>query len=426
MRRRPDQVGGAFVVGAAMGAAGGAALGGGLTIGALWGAVIGALLIGGGEAVTDAVRVRGTMKPLWWRVTTSTMLAAVFGWLVELVFSDWNLGIYGAIFGFVFGALGIRLRKIALGIAVGTAVGLALEWLRPESNLPLVAACTMVAYRSASAALFRGMDQTSVMGEQVQAADVDYVVPFAARTRYVGVDYLKDYADLTGADFVRNPADIGIVSSFGDLGGPSFDPDRVHPLIWEFYEHTSRFHLTIVPDWRWWMKPAYLIYRTVIAKPLGQANAPFGIEEVQRGVVSWIDAIDIDHSGEIDFRAWVRSYESTGEPLYLGIYTVLQRPDGAYVSVGFPLPSANFTATLLPTHHRGDGLLLKSRTGLDSPGHYLSTVDTDNDELSVIKLHSFDEEIDVYVEDGELKTDHRFYLSGILFLTLYYEIERKT
>jgi hypothetical protein len=210
-----------------------------------------------GEAITDVLRVRGALKPLWWRITTSTMLAAV--------------------------------------------------------------------------------------------------------------DYLKDYADLTGADFVRNPADIGIVSAFGDLRGPSFVPDRVHPLIWEFYEHTSRFHLTIVPDWRWWMKPAYPIYRTVIAKPLGQANAPFGIEEVQRGVVSWIDAIDIDHSSDVYFRAWVRSYESTGEPLYLGIYTVLQHPDGAYVSIGFPLPSANFTATLLPTHHRGDALLLNSRTELASP-----------------------------------------------------------
>jgi hypothetical protein len=199
----------------------------------------------------------------------------------------------------------------------------------------------------------------------------------------------------------------------------------VHPLIKEFYEHTSRFHLTIVPEWRWWMKPAYLVYRTLIAKPLGQANAPFDIEEVQRGVVSWIDAIDVDHSGEVDFRAWVRSYEETREPLYLGIYTVLQHGDGAYVSVGFPLPSANFTATLLPTNNRGDGLLLKSRTDLAYPGHYLSAVDAERDELSVIKLNTFDEEIDVYVVDGELKTDHRFYLSGILFLTLFYSIERK-
>jgi len=425
LHRRPGQVAGAFLGGAALGAGGGAALGGGLPIGAVGGLLIGALVIGAGEAATDLTRTRGTTKPIWWRIITSTMLAASFGWLADLILPDAHLAIYGASFGFLFGALGIRLRKIALGVAIGTAVGLVFEWLRPESHLPLVAAGTMLAYRLASAVRFRGMDQTSIMGEQVHAAEADYVVPFAARTRYVGVDFLKDYADLAGADFVRNPADIGIVSRFDDLAGPTFNSEQVHPLIREFYEHTSRFHLTIVPEWRWWMKPAYLVYRTLIARPLGQANAPFDIEEVQRGVVSWIDAIDLDHSGEVDFRAWVRAYEATREPLYLGIYTVLKHDDGAYVSVGFPLPNASFTATLLPVNNRGDGLLLKSATDLPYPGHYISVVDPDADELSIIKLHSFGEEIDVFVEDGELKTDHRFYLSGIPFMTLYYSIERK-
>ena len=121
------------------------------------------------------------------------------------------------------------------------------------------------------------------------------------------------------------------------------------------------------------MKPAYMVYRTVVAMPLGQANAPFGVEEVQRGAVSWIDAIDVDHVRSSSGPGCAPT-KSTGEPLYLGIYTVLQRPDAAYVSVGFPLPSANFTATLLPTHHRGDGLLLKSRTSLPYSGHYLSTI----------------------------------------------------
>ena len=37
---------------------------------------------------------------------------------------------------------------------------------------------------------------------------------------------------------------------------------------------------------------------------------------------------------------------------------------------------------------------------------------------------SFQEEIDVYVADGELKTDHSFYLAGQRFLTLRYEIAR--
>jgi hypothetical protein len=94
------------------------------------------------------------------------------------------------------------------------------------------------------------------------------------------------------------------------------------------------------------------------------------------------------------------------------------------VSVGFPIPSANFTATLLPRNVGEHDLLLTSRTNLEFPGHYLSSVDSERDALTVIKLLAFHEQIHVYIAGGELKTDHSFSLARQRFLTLHYEIER--
>jgi len=376
-----------------------------------------------GEGVTDATRESGTPKPVGWRIVSSAAVAAALGWLVDLILPDSHLAVYGALLGLLFGAIGFRVKKMALGAGVGIVVGLGFEVMWPDGGLAWVSAVTVVVYRLLAAISYRGREQVSIVGEAVPAADLEFVVPFATHARYVGVDYLKEYADLTGAEFVRSPADVGIVADFDDLRGPQFEPDRVHPLIREFYEHTSRFHLSIIPEWRPWMKPPYLLYRQTIARPLGQANVPFDVEEVQLGVRSWIDTIDVDRSGRIDFRAWVRAYEATNEPLYVGIYTVLRRDDIGYVSVGFPLPEGNFTATLLPHANRGNGLLLKSDTSLGYPGHYLSAVESD-ESVTTLRLSNFAEEIDVFVESEELKTDHRFYLSGVRFLTLHYEIER--
>jgi hypothetical protein len=87
------------------------------------------------------------------------------------------------------------------------------------------------------------------------------------------------------------------------------------------------------------MKPAYLVYRATIARPLGQANVPFNVEESQRGPSSWIDTIDTGHHGQVDFRAWVRAYAESNGPLYVGIYTVLRRDDTGFVSCGWdPVP----------------------------------------------------------------------------------------
>jgi hypothetical protein len=54
---------------------------------------------------------------------------------------------------------------------------------------------------------------------------------------------------------------------------------RIHPLIREFYEHTSRFRLSIIPEWQPWMKPGYEIFKRLVAQPLGQAAIPSNIED---------------------------------------------------------------------------------------------------------------------------------------------------
>jgi hypothetical protein len=80
----------------------------------------------------------------------------------------------------------------------------------------------------------------------------------------------------------------------------------------------------------------------------------------------------------IDIRGWIRTFADSGRPIYVGIYTSFRHEDRGYVSVGFPIPGANFTATLEPRN-----------TG-----------------------------------EHDLRTDHSFWLAGRRFLTLRCEIER--
>ena len=55
------------------------------------------------------------------------------------------------------------------------------------------------------------------------------------------------------------------------------------------------------------------------------------------------------------------------EPIYVGIYMNYRREGHGYVSVGFPLPQASFTATLAPQSRPGGGLTLTTRSDLGSP-----------------------------------------------------------
>jgi len=344
--------------------------------------------------------------------------------VLGLIWGDGEPVLTAVVCGGFLGLLGLRPAKVALGLAVGVALGLLFTIPDPAPAAALVGAAVGLVYRSVAAFLYRNRPLVRVMAEEVPAAQLRYIVPFEARTRYVGADYVEQLAQVRGGRYERNPPGVGILASLDNLAGPTFDPARVHPLIREFYEHTSRFKLTIVPEWREWMKPAYELFKRIVAEPLGQATIPSNIEEAQRGMVSTIDTITLEGSENIDIRGWIRTYADSGKPIYVGIYTSFRHEGRGYVSVGFPIPNANFTATLLPSNEGEDDFVLSSRSDLPFPGHYLSSVDSERDALTVVKLLSFNERIHVYVADGELKTDHSFSLAGQRFLTLHYQIDR--
>ncbi len=400
------------------------------------GALAGAAGLGAAEAVARARQRPGEIPALWSRILMSGALAAPLGWAADRLAGTGPVPVATAA-GAAAGALGLRPQKVLLGPAAGAAIGLGLSRRRPQVAGSVAAAAAVVGYRVASALLFRD-PQVSLLAERVKAQDLPFVVPLASRTRYVGTDYVRSLAQVLGGTYTPDVADIGIIASLDELAGPSFDPGGTDPLVREFYEHTTRFALDIVPEWRLWVRPGYLLYRTLLARPLGQASVPMSQREAQRGVRSRIDTITgVDGTpggaDPVAVRGWIRSDADTGDPIYVGIYTTYRHEGRGYVSVGFPLPQASFTATLLPQARagagngpgNGQGLVLDSRSELDQPGHYLTYIDPETAELTTVAVRGFAERLDVYLEAGELRAEHAFWVFGFPFLVLHYRMHRK-
>ena len=404
------------------------------------GALAGAAGLGAAEAVARARQRPGEIPALWSRILMSGALAAPLGWAADRLAGAGPVPVATAA-GAAAGALGLRPQKVLLGPAAGAAIGLGLSRQRPQVAGSVAAAAAVVGYRVASALLFRD-PQVSLLAERVKAEDVPFVVPLASQTYYVGTDYVRSLAQVLGGTYTPDVADIGIIASLDELAGPSFDPAGTDPLVREFYEHTTRFALDIVPEWRLWVRPGYLLYRTLLARPLGQASVPMSQREAQRGVRSRIDTITgvrgtPGAADPVAVRGWIRSAADTGDPIYVGIYTTYRHEGRGYVSVGFPLPQASFTATLLPQARpgagngpgngpgNGQGLVLDSRSELDQPGHYLTYIDPETAELTTVAVRGFAERLDVYLEAGELRAEHAFWVFGFPFLVLHYRMHRK-
>ncbi|MDI1461623.1 hypothetical protein QEZ54_11625 [Catellatospora sp. KI3] len=418
--RRP----GSIAVTALMGAVAGTALAAGRgAVTVAVSAVAGAGAVAGADLVARARQRPGEIPALWSRIVASVALAAPLGWLLGLLIARPPL--VGLVSGAVVGLLGLRPQKVLLGPVVGLVVGWALAAGWPGVPAAVVAAAAVLVFRCLSALVFRD-PQVSLLAEQADARLLPFVVPLTSSTRYVGTGYVRELAAAVGGHYTPDAPDVGIVSSLDELTGPGFDPAAVDPLVREFYEHTTRFSLDIVPRWRAWVRPGYLLYRNLVARPLGQANVPMNQRETQRGVRSRIDTVSTDRGGPISRRGWIRSFADTDEPIYVGIYTTYRHQDRGYVSVGFPLPRASFTATLAPDNRPYGGLVLASVGTTDQPGHYLTVVDEPTGRLTVAAVHGFRERLDVYLEQGELRAEHAFWLFGFPFLVLEYRMRRKS
>ena len=395
------------------------------------GALAGAAGLAAAEAVARARQRPGEIPALWSRIITSGALAAPVGWAAGRLTGAGPVPV-ATVAGAIAGALGLRPQKVLLGPAAGAAIGLGLAGLSRsgqgggDGRVPgsVAAAAAVTGFRVLSAVLFRD-PQLSLLAERVHPADVPFVVPLASQTRYVGTEYVRSLAEVMGGTYTPDVEDIGIVASLDLLAGPSFDPAGTDPTVREFYEHTTRFALDIVPQWRVWVRPGYLLYRTLVADPLGQASVPMSQREAHRGVRSRIDTITGRPDGAQPIRGWIRSAADTGKPIYVGIYTTYRHEDHGYVSVGFPLPQASFTATLAPSARPGGGLILDSRSDLGQPGHYLTYIDPQTGELTTVGVRGFAERLEVYVEAGELRAEHAFWVFGLPFLVLHYRMHRK-
>jgi hypothetical protein len=383
------------------------------------GAVAGAVGLGASEAVARARQRPGEIPALWQRIAVSSALVAPLGWAAGRIIGAGPV-VVGTASGTIAGAMGLRPQKVALGPLVGATLGLA---ARRRRGLPgaVVASTTVLTYRLLSASLFRD-EQVSLLAERVRAEDLPFVVPLEARSRYVGTNYVKQLSEVLNGTYVAEAADVGIVASVDELAGPEFDPSALDPRVREFYEHTTRFTLDIEPSWRRWVRPGYLLYRSVVARPLGQASVPMNQREALRGIRSRIDTITLDQDRGVAVRGWIRSFADNDEPIYVGIYTTYRHDGRGYVSVGFPLPQASFTATLAPRARPGGGLVLTSRSDLDHPGHYLTFIDSDTRELTALAVRGFAEQLDVFVDHDELRAEHAFWVFGLPFLVLHYRI----
>jgi hypothetical protein len=225
-------------------------------------------------------------------------------------------------------------------------------------------------------------------------------------------------------ELVRHAREGGLVPSFEALRGPSFDPDRVHAKIRDFYENTPRYRLD---TWATTYFPARLalwMLVTTISRRVEQLNFPLEGLDTAYGMTSEIVLLK-RRDGSIRYTGWFRKLTKTQSVIYTGFYMTEKPPlhDGPCVKVVFPMPDGNATVVLRPENDEGSGFELVSagRRGFGDVGFY--RVQKMSGKLRVWLIRTLHERFRLWVDAEDfVRCEHHIRFMGFDVLTLHYKI----
>jgi hypothetical protein len=119
-----------------------------------------------------------------------------------------------------------------------------------------------------------------------------FATRFKASKGFVGPNFFQDFTARVHGTITGSVGDIGLMNSLDDLESPLFDTSRVHPIIRDFYEHTSNFDLDFTIHWNPLIRPLGWLYDRVLADRMEQLIIPMDRDLLCK-LDSWLEIMHV-------------------------------------------------------------------------------------------------------------------------------------
>ncbi|BCM89869.1 hypothetical protein IAD21_01718 [Abditibacteriota bacterium] len=228
---------------------------------------------------------------------------------------------------------------------------------------------------------------------------------------------------------VFESADNGLLESFEALRRPDFEPNEVHPLIREFYEHTSRFEFDVWSEASPLSRLFLWVLTRFVSQSMDQLNFPVSSLELAHGMSSGVVSLH-RKDGTRAYTVWLRKLNASGRMIYTEFCGIGKPPlsKGTCLKVSFPLPHGSSTVFLRPINGENGAFRLESQgTVFGDSGFYRMVASGSKKRWRVRYLASLHEKLHLYIDPkGILRTDHNISFMGLTILRLHYRMARSS
>ncbi|AYN68364.1 hypothetical protein D1013_13740 [Euzebyella marina] len=248
--------------------------------------------------------------------------------------------------------------------------------------------------------------------------------PFGG-TKGIGIKFVEQLAKDESLVIDRQRKNQGLLDSILNLGLPETELKKLSPNVIDFYENTSNYNLLLKAKWNPFFKIFGTLVKCVFSRRIEQLNVPIRNLEDGSGLTNEIIKLVDSESDEIKRTIWLRTFKSTGQIVYSGVYETCSLPNTQIcIKAIFPLPNGNATVILTPSVGKNGELILDSSgQRIGDSGFYFLLKDSKGQLWSKF-IKSFKDKLVVSSENDRITALQTLTLWNLKVLEFEYKIKK--
>ncbi len=209
-------------------------------------------------------------------------------------------------------------------------------------------------------------------GRRIEPASFPWLMGPIGDLGLIADGFINQLANEEKLVIKRNSTAQGLIPTISKLNLSDIEMDRLSQKVIDFYENTANYQLNLAVKWNPIFKFFGILVNTLFSRRIGQLFIPTQNIDNAEKVKSEIITLSDPETEEVKYTIWYRTFKSTGQVLYSGVYSICTLPSGrACVKAIFPLPKGNATVIMEPAVGvNGELLLHSSGNKFGDPGFY--------------------------------------------------------
>ncbi|MFZ5552686.1 MAG: hypothetical protein ACOZCO_06195 [Bacteroidota bacterium] len=263
-------------------------------------------------------------------------------------------------------------------------------------------------------------------GRKIDPKNVPWLIGPFGNLNGIGEEFIVQLAEKENLIIERNAKAKGLLPSINELHFTEAELSALSKKVIGFYEKTSNYKLDFTVKWNPFFKIFGILVIKLFSDRLNQLNIPTknlkNPEELKSEIITLSDPV----SNEVKYTIWFRTFKTTGQVIYSGVYSTCTLPSGkTCVKAVFPLPNGNATVIMTPGVQKNGALSLESSgKKFGDAGFYFLLNDSRGRYWSQF-VRSFRDKLTIGTENEFLFAEQKLTLWHQRVLNLHYKIEEK-